>query len=886
MIIYRGAMLHGRSGEIAALDALVSSARDGGGGALVLFGEAGAGKSALLDHAAAAPVRVLRAAGVEPESGMAFAALHQLLRPVAGLVDRLPGPQRDALRGALGEAAAPADRFLVAAGVLSLFTEAAADGGLLCLADDVQWFDAASADALVFAARRLGAEGVAMVFAARGEAPSWARGLDRLRLAGLETADVAGLLAEHAPVPPAPTVVARLAELTGGNPLALAEAAELLTPGQWEDREPLPDPLPAGAAIFAAPVAALSPPARRLLLVAALDGQGDPGVILTAAGGDALAEVEASGLVTVGAAVAFRHPLVRAAAVAEAGPALVREAHAALAAVHTDPDRRALHRAEATVGTDAGAADELAASAGRAEERGGYADAATALTRAAALTPDRALRARRLTDAARTAWLGGRPGQAAGRLADAREIAEDPALLTDIARLRGRFELNSGDVAEAARILLEAASERPSIATLADASEAASHVGDVPSMITAGRLAEPLERGFLRDVIVGVGAVLDGDASGAKLLRGAVDQAGDLDDAAMLLWAAAAASYLGEADAAAGFVTQAGRVARMSGMTGQLPVVLEFVATGERIAGRLAHSAAVAEEGLALAREAGYVNSVPAHLANLAAVSAIRGDEEACRKQAAEALSIAIPHRIGIRAGIADYALGLLDLGLGRFAAAHDRFTALAAAGPGRGHPTVTWRTAPDRIEAAVGAGEHAAAGEILAGFERWSAGATTPETHALLGRSRALTAEPDAALTLLAEAVAVTGGSPFEHARTSLLYGERLRRALRPAQARTHLRSAMEAFARLGAAPWTERAHGELRAAGESAEGPSAHALAALTPQELRIARMVGAGASSKEVAARLFLSPRTVEYHLYKVYPKLGITSRTELARLVGDQ
>ncbi|MBB6034423.1 helix-turn-helix transcriptional regulator [Phytomonospora endophytica] len=885
-------MLHGRGGELAALDTLVSSARDGAGGALVVSGEAGAGKSALLDRAATGPVKVLRAAGVEPESGMAFAALHQLLRPVAGLVERLPEPQRDALRGALGVEKAPADRFLVAAGVLSLLTEAASEGGLLVLADDVQWFDAASADALAFTARRLGGEGVALVLAARGEVPPWARGLDQLRLGGLGLNDVGALLAERAPVPPAPAVVARLAASTGGNPLALAEAAELLTPGQWEDREPLPDPLPAGAAIFAGPVAALGPAARRLLLVAALDGPGDPDVILAAAGGDGLAEAEASGLVTVGATVTFRHPLVRAAAVAEAGPALVREAHTALAAaVHADPDRRALHLAGACVGGDSDVARQLAASAERARRRGGFADAAAALIRAAALTPGRGLRAGRqrawfLFTAARDAWLGGHPGQAAGLLADAREMAEQPVLFNEIARLHGRFQLNSGDVAEAARVLLAAATERPSVEALADASEAASHVGDVPAIIAAGRLAEPLERGFLRDVIVGVGAVLDGDASGVTLLREALGQAGDLEDAAMLLWAGAAASYLGEADAAAGFVARAGERARVSGLTGQLPVVLEFVATGERIAGRLAHSAAVAEEGLALAREAGYVNSVPAHLANLAAVSAIRGDEDACRAQAAEALSVAIPHRIGLRAGTASYALGLLDLGLGRHAAAHDRFTALAAAGPGRGHPTVTWRSSPDRIEAAVGAGDRAGAAAILADFERWSAGATSTETRALLARSRALVAEPEAALGLLSDAVAVTGGSPFEHARSALLYGERLRRAQRPAEARGHLRSAMEAFARLGAAPWTERAHGELRAAGESTEEPVADVLAALTPQELRIARMVGAGASSKEVAARLFLSPRTVEYHLYKVYPKLGVTSRTELARLLGDQ
>ncbi|QYC45915.1 Putative HTH-type transcriptional regulator [Nonomuraea coxensis DSM 45129] len=877
-------MLYGRAGETTAVTALLDSARDGEGGALALRGQAGVGKSALLDLAASLAVadgmRVLRADGIEPESDLAFAALHQLLRPVTGLLDALPGPQRDALSAALGLADTPhSDRFLVGAGALSLLAEAAAPDGLLCLVDDVQWVDRASADALLFAARRLRTERVAVLFSVRGDAPL--TGVPELRVGGLDEESCAALLATGGPV--APDVVRRLAALTGGNPLVLREGVAALSPAQLAGQAPLPDPLPGGEQLFGEQVARLSPAARRFLLLASLEADLALVVRAGAAAAEVLHEVEAAGLVTVAdGTVRFRHPLVRSAAHAAATSAEVRAAHATLAGLVTG-DRRALHLAAAALGPDEPIAAELAAAAGRARERGGHGDAATAFARAAELTPDPLRRAGRLKDAATAAWLAGRPGQAQSHLAEARELAErgesgEGGLLEEIAQLRGRFELNSGDASEAVRIL----SAGEGIELLADASEAAGYVGDVPAIVELGRRASRHPPGFLRDVVTGIGAMLE-DGSGGELLRGALARTGELSLAAELLWASAAASYLGESDVSAELVERAGRVARVSGMVGQLPVVLEFVATGERFKGRLAESAAVAEEGLQLAREAGYTNSVAAHLANLAVVAALRGEEERCRDLAEEALAIAVPHRIGLRAGVAGYALALLDLGLGRYAAAHARFAALAAAGPGAGHPTVTWRSTPDRVEAALAAGEHADAAEALAAYERWVAHAVTDEARALLARCRALLAAPGADAELFEEALS-RHGEPVERARTALLYGERLRRAQRPGQARNHLRAALETFERLGAAPWAERARGELRAAGEAAARPAAgDPETVLTPQELRIARLVAEGASSKEVAARLFLSPRTVEYHLYKIYPKLGVTTRTELARLL---
>ncbi|WP_268967004.1 helix-turn-helix domain-containing protein [[Actinomadura] parvosata] len=653
------------------------------------------------------------------------------------------------------------------------------------------------------------------------------------------------------------------------------------------------------------------------------------------AGREALHELEAAGLARVeGASVRFRHPLVRSAVHEAATPADRREAHRALAD-QAEGDRRAWHLAAATLGQDESVAAALAETAARARDRGGYGDAATALARAAELTPAPAVRAARLKDAAVAAWLGGRPGQAESLLAEAREhAAGDAALGMELAQLRGRFELNSGSAAEAVRIL--AAGD--SLDMLADAAEAASYAGDTAAIVEIGRRASSHPEGFLRDVLTGIGLTLSGgtfpaaprmqargdhtapreqahaDHTAARqdalhqeahpdrsavperaqadgttphgheaahaLLRRALARADELSEAAGLLWATAAASYLGEADLSAELAARAGRVARVSGMVGQLPVVLEFVATAERIAGRLAESQAVSEEGLELAREAGYRNTVAAHLANLAVLAALRGEEDECRRLAQEALAIALPHRVGLRAGVAAYALAMLDLGLGRFAAAHDRFVAIAAAGPGAGHPTVVWRSTPDRIEAAVGAGDLEAAGAALEAYERWSANAATPESRALLARCRAQVADGTEGF----EEALRLHGNPYEAARTALLLGERLRRAHRPGEARPHLRAALETFQRAGARPWARRALGELRAAGESAEpAAAAPALDVLTPQELRIAGLVADGLSSKEIAAQLFLSPRTVEYHLYKIYPKLGIGTRTELTRLV---
>ncbi|WP_455409917.1 helix-turn-helix transcriptional regulator [Streptomyces hiroshimensis] len=989
----------GREGELEAIDKLLTDIRACSGRALVLRGEPGAGKSTLLQYAArhAAPARVLSATGAEPESGMAFAALHQLLRPVVHLADALPGAQRDAVRAALGlaEPAAAQDRFLVAAGVLSLLAEAAVPGGLVCVVDDFQWVDQASADALLFAARRFGSEGAGLLIGTRDAAGARQalRTVPAMDLAGLDATGAREVLAACAATEPAPAVVDLLTAATGGNPLALRETAGLLSAEQLTGRAPLPDPLPLGegmAGVYGEQIARLPEHTRLILLAAALEGRGNSHLIRAAGerlgvSSDALYAAEAAGVVDIRLAeVRFRHPLIRAAVHAGASPATRRTVHGHLAALLSeagDHDRAARHRAEAATGPDEEIAAGLAAAGERARARGGYADAAQMLAWAAELTPDGRTRARRLKDTAATAWLGGHPGQAQSALAAARDLAGDPVLQAEIAQLSGRFELSSGNAAEAMRAFLEAAeraamhtlpaptlqadgraadgpigsgptesgpaesasapgasvpgtaashsaahvhaphpsrtgeARRIVLALLADAAEAASYVGDTGAAIRIGARAaeltlpagapaesvEPVEPeksadAFLRDILTGMGTWHAGDTSGgARLLRRALaivpGHDGDSDEgqAAHLLWAAAAASLLGESDAAARHGARAGRVAKVSGMVGTLPVVLENAATAERMNSNFALSAALSHEGLALARETGLDNSVAAHLANLAVCAAIRGNEDDCRTYAHQALAIAIPHRLGLRAAVASYALGLLDLGLGRHDRAHERLTALTTAGPGAGHPVVVWGSTADRVEAAAAAGDHAAARTATGFLERWSAHATSPRARAVLARCQALTADDDAATALLQQALDLLDAgddrdaTSYDRARTALLLGERLRRNRRVNEARPHLRDAAETFHRLGATPWEQRAQGELRAAGETTEAAGPSLLAALTAQELRIAQLVAEGVSNKDVAARLFLSPRTVEYHLYKVYPKLGIASRTELARLL---
>ena len=594
--------------------------------------------------------------------------------------------------------------------------------------DDVHWLDRPSLDALLFAARRLDAEGIVVLFGVReGEdALLLAAGLPSLRLGGLRAEDTAQLLAERSGVTPAPAVVADLLTATGGNALALTELARVLTAAQLSGRARLPDPLPVSEGMehaFLGRMRSLPPDTQLLALVAAAEGTGDVDTIVLAA---ALLDVEESaldageqaGLLVLDAGVlTCRHPLVRSAVYGGARSSQRRRVHEALAQVLTGPeavDRRAWHRAAATVGYDDEVGDELARTAERARSRSGFAAAATSLRRAAALTGDPALRARRLVDSASDAWLGAMPDQALAALDAAEPLVSDPALRDEVTHLRGRFELRRGVASDAFRIFVDGANAtapgnpRRALQMLAEASEAASYVGDLAGMIEAGRLAELVaadddpEAEYWRDQCAGVADLLAGrPASGAARLGRIVDAAtDDASDPQRIGLGAQALVYLGEVHLALDYFERAAAAARVADMTGNLPYLLEYLAASEETLGHYAVSESLSEEGLGLAGDTGQESSRCQHLANLAVLAARRGDDDACRRYAEETLRLSLPRRLGFPAARASWALAILDLGAGRFEEAHARLRELAEVRPGAGHPAVAFASFFDRVEA------------------------------------------------------------------------------------------------------------------------------------------------------------------------------------------
>jgi len=563
--------LAGREQECAVLDQMLADARAGTSSVLVVQGPPGVGKSALLEYAAdhADPLRVLRATGIEAESGLPFAGLHQLLRPALGLLDRLPAGQAAALRGALGLAGPAGDRFLIGVGLLSLLGEAAEPEGLLGLIDDAQWLDAESADALLFATRRLQSEGIVLLLAARdaGTRTLAAPGLPHLSLPGLPAAAAAALLADVGPRL-APAAADALIALTGGNPLALLELPRALTERQRAGRDPLPDPLPVSDRVqdaFLGDVSRLPDGAQMILLVAAAEPTADLSLVLLAAEGlgaaaTLLDDAERAGLVQVaGPAIQFRHPLIRSAVYRSATYSRRRAAHLALAdAVGADqPDRRAWHRAAITDGPDPELAADLEHSAGRAAQRGGHAAAAAALHRAADLTPDPAARARRLTAAADQAWQAGRFGQARAITDQAEALGPTPDTAAEITYLRGCVELHTGHAATAAaqmRAAVSAAAEHaPSRALhmLPGAMHAIGAAGDFGQMAdllaVAERLPGPGPGPDVLDMVRGLTLLHRGDLdAGYTRLKSFLVRTEQSDDPEQLASAAGAALYLGD----------------------------------------------------------------------------------------------------------------------------------------------------------------------------------------------------------------------------------------------------------------------------------------------------------------------------------------------------
>jgi DNA-binding CsgD family transcriptional regulator len=901
-------VIHGRQAECATIDGLLEGLSESRSSALVLRGEPGVGKSTLLDYALrqAAPAPVLRAHGVESEVQLPFAGLHQLIYPVLDRADALPGPQSSALRAALGFSApgGGGERFLVAVATLTLLAEVAAESGLLCVIDDAQWLDPASAEALTFAARRIHAEGVVMLFAARdGERQVFdAAGLPQLLLGGLDRDAAVALLDDLLPGIN-PQVRDRLLTQTSGNPLALGELATALTAEALLGREPLPDPLPVGSRIerlFVQRAHELSDAARRLLIVAAAEETGDLATVLRAADAtdDAILEIEGSGLVRLaGASVGFRHPLVRAAMYHGGTFAERQAAHLSIAAVldADDPDqadRRTWHRAAATVAPDEAVAADLEGSATRALRRGGSASAAAALERAATLSASHTDRGRRLLAAAEAAWISGQADWSRRLLERAEPLVAQSRLRARLLHQRGRFELRCGSTERAYALLMDSASGAEptgvSLDTLILAGEAAAAAGNPDWTSAVGALASGIrtttdtER-MMVALLTGAAAQLRGDlTSGARLLGDVVARAQRLTDPLHLLWAGRAALYLGDEDTARRLYSGAIERARAGAAVGLLISLLNRVAMSDAIAGRSAEAIANATEGLRLARETSLEADTGIALFALALAHADRGDETECRDHVTRAHGLAATRRLPMIADGARWSRGRLELALGRPAEALACFQTPLDVDNDR-YPMRFLDTA-DLVESAVRAGQPDACRTQFDAYAAWSERAARPSQMALVSRCRALLSDGEEALAHHETALklhAASGGS-YQRARTQLAYGEALRRARQRAAARPQLRAALETFERLGATPWAERARHELRATGETARKRDPSTLDQLTPQELQIARLAQEGGSNREIAAQLFLSPRTVEYHLHKVFTKLGITARGQLIRL----
>jgi DNA-binding CsgD family transcriptional regulator len=888
--------LHGRDAELAVLGDLLDRARDGTSGTLVLHGDPGIGKTALVTQvtAGADGFRAIRVAGIEEESELPFAGLHLLLRPVLDRISALPDVQAEALRGALGLAkAGPADRFLVGLAVLSLLAELAADQPLLCVVDDAQWLDRASADALLFAARRLDTESVVLLLCARTGAFA-AAGLPELSLGGLSAQAAIELLGDGLPASRRYRVLAEAA----GNPLALLELPRVLTGAQPEVPLPLTDRL-RGA--FESQLTGLPELTGIVLLVAGAEGTGDLAPILRAAGtlGASLADLDAArtaGLIEVnGSALSFRHPLIRAAVQHAAPLALRRQVHQALAAALDAPgqaDRRAWQLAAAASGPDEQIAAALESAAGQVRERGGDTGALAWYQRAAELSADPVAKARRLTLAAETAAGSGDLDQAAALAAQslaltaAGAMPEQAPLVAQALQVEATVAFLRGEPAAAHRRLLEASELIAAVdaeqakALLIEAVHAGWYAGQDELAEGVLRLEgqplrpTPLERLLLRAVAPILGRPADRSDPNGALAEARSAAAGNVPE---LVLVCGLALLLGQDEAAQQIGDELSRDLRAAGQIGWLPTALFYSGSAQAYGGRHQEALRTVTEGLRLARDTGQQRWVDAFAEPLALLAAARGDQPLCRQLTAEALSRA--SRAAWNTPWTSSALGLLDLGLGRVESALGRLETLAE-GRRFFHIAAT-RSTPDLVEAAVRLGRPEAAAEPLALFETWSRNTGQGWASALVHRCRALL-DGDEDLFRAALALHKEDRRPFDEARTQLLYGEWLRRDKRKADARAQLRVALETFERIGAAPWVERARTELTATGITGRAADHGPSRSLTPQELQIVRLAAQGLSNKDIAAQLFLSARTVGHHLYKAYPKLGVASRGELAGL----
>ncbi|WP_336671347.1 ATP-binding protein [Tsukamurella sp. USMM236] len=901
--------LVGRDDERARIDRLLAGARADRGGALVVRGEPGIGKTALLDHAVGlasdAGMRVVRGAGIESDSELAHGGLHQLLHPYLNRLDGLPVPQAAALRTAFGlaEGSAP-NRFLVSAGVLALLSDLADEAPLLCVVDDLQWLDRGSAEALQFAARRFAADPIALLFAVRETSMPFATpGIDTLHLDGLEAHAAARILDAHAPgIDDA--LRARVLEESAGNPLALIELGAVPRSGGGEPSDPV-GPVGALAAplrvqeAFRGQIAALPEPTRRALLVAAADSAAPLATIVRAVeelGGAVadLAPAERAGLIGIGDRVSFRHPLVRSAAYRGEPLPHRLEAHRALArACAADPDRYAWHLAAGTPTPSESVAVALDGVAERARHRGGAMAVSIAYDRAARLSEDDPRRAARIARAAQAAYDGGRPDRAQRLAAEALSLSSDPGVHADAVYVLGAVAYERDSPRADAELTLDAAAstmdddpERTALA-LYEAGHAARHgaEGDLLGRVAAmlSDFAPPAQWTLVIDAIRGWAELADG-RPGPAVARMRPLAAGADAPLTHAITAAISGLLTAREDEVVGLVADMLDAARAEGALGWIPYCLGVLAVARLLRGEFADARVCVAEGAAVSEELGNRTEYLAHRSLEVWLLAVAGEQDACRALAERTLPDA-RNRHRVDAEIGAWGTGLLDLAATRYAEA---LTALESVCTGPAGRDVLLRAVPDLVEAAARGGVPERAAAPFAGFVEWAEVVDRPVTSGLVLRCRALLAPDDegedlyrAALRLHEEAA---GG--YDLARTRLVHGEWLRRRRRRTEARAQLAAALAGFEDVGAALWADRARAELVALGGADAGRrSAGPLNRLTPQELQVVQFAAAGCTNKEIAARLFLSPRTVGYHLYNAYPKLGVAARGDLAALVAQ-
>jgi DNA-binding CsgD family transcriptional regulator len=908
-------MILDRVDERADLDRLLDAAKGGLSGALVLHGEAGMGKSTLLDYAAqvAPPLPLIRIAGVEAEQDFSFAALHRFLQPFLDRLDRLPSPQSDGLASAFGLAShSPAQPFLIGLATLTVLADVASAQGLLCIIDDSQWIDSESLHAIAFAARRLQADGIAILFGLRtsAELNLALAGLPMLEVSGLPEGAAYDLLSSVVSGPLDPSVARQVVDETSGCPLALTELADELTAEQWVGVDRVSAPIPIGQRLevhFSDQVRALSSQAQTFVLIAAAETSGDASLVRKAAlelGCERDSELDAvhARFLTTAPQVQFRHPLIRSAVYVGASAVDRKRVHRALASSidrSTDPDRWAQHLAAITMGYDAQLASDLEAGANRARERGGFVAEASLLAQAAQFTEQTELRATRLLDATAAALNAAAPDRARTLLDQARLRTNDPHLLARAQQLEGRLYVTMLQPAGSPALFLAAARHFLTVdpgqarQLMLEAFDAflSTHYFTVDTDGT--ELAElalaTQQPGTSRDLKA---LLLDGTA--LLLAVGYVESASDLHEAARLMregfvssedairWGSYGARIADELWDDRTYIAWVGHVESVSRSQGALFALrnsLISLSVHNVRVGKFSDAQAYFSDCLDMIRATGGMDGLMLDIYKPLNVElqAWRGDDAETRSSVKSLIEMGQMIGMATSQCLGYHALAILELSAGRYD------EALRAAEFLTDHNAIGYRSLalPIVVEAGLRSGDRAAAERALNELAVRATASSTPWALGVLKRSQALMSDDSEAEQLYEQAICHLEQSLVvtELALAYLSYGEWLRRRKRRIDARVQLRKAHEAFATMGAANFAERARTELLATGEHVNRPAAEAGSDLTPQELKIAQLASRGETNPEIAAQMFISTSTVDYHLRKIYRKLGITSRRQL-------